>query len=271
MCRNQLIADYLTQVYDSAMNQTKEPIDSPIRPTTPEAIQLAKTLTRTARYGALAVLDAKTGRPLASRVAVATDTDGTPLILVSGLAAHTPGLIANPACSLLLGEPGKGDPLAHPRITLHCDAERVERTADDYPRLRRRYLNHNPKGALYVDLGDFAFFRMNVLGASLNGGFGKAFILATEDLICPAATAESIAPNEQDILDSVKENGEDAIAARISQMTGTATRPLKVVGIDPDGLDIAAGNEIVRLPFSRSCASAAEVRAELLKMTASPA
>jgi len=253
------------------MNQTKEPIDSPIRPTTPEAIQLAKTLTRTARYGALAVLDAKTGRPLASRVAVATDTDGTPLILVSGLAAHTPGLSANPACSLLLGEPGKGDPLAHPRITLLCDAERVERTADDYPRLRRRYLNHNPKGALYVDLGDFAFFRMNVLGASLNGGFGKAFILATEDLICPAATAESIAPNEQDILDSVKENGEDAIAARISQMTGTATRPLKVVGIDPDGLDIAAGNEIVRLPFSRSCASAAEVRAELLKMTASPA
>ncbi|MBJ6134259.1 HugZ family protein [Ochrobactrum sp. Q0168] len=251
------------------MNQTEEPIDSPIRPTTPEAIQLAKTLMRTARYGALAVLDAKTGRPLASRVAVATDMDGTPLILISGLAAHTPGLLANPACSLLLGEPGKGDPLAHPRITLHCDAAKVKRTAGDYPRIRRRYLNHNPKGALYVDLGDFAFFRMNVLGASLNGGFGKAFILVTEDLICPATIAESLAPKEQGILDSIKEDGEDSLAARVSQMTGIADRPLKAVGLDPDGLDIAAGNEILRLPFSRSCASATEVRAELLKMTPS--
>lgn len=86
------------------------PETNPIRPTTPEAIQLAKTLLRTSRYGAIAVFDAATGRPLASRVAVATDLDGTPLILVSGLAAHTPGLLANPACSLLLGEVGRETP-----------------------------------------------------------------------------------------------------------------------------------------------------------------
>ncbi len=86
------------------------PETNPIRPTTPEAIQLAKTLLRTSRYGAIAVFDAATGRPLASRVSVATDMDGTPLILVSGLAAHTPGLLANPACSLLLGEVGKETP-----------------------------------------------------------------------------------------------------------------------------------------------------------------
>ncbi|MBA8818675.1 pyridoxamine 5'-phosphate oxidase [Ochrobactrum sp. P6BS-III] len=252
------------------MTETKEKTESPIRPTTPEAIQLAKTLMRTARYGALAVLDAKTHRPLASRVATATDTDGTPLILVSGLAAHTPGLLANPACSLLLGEPGKGDPLAHPRITLHCEAAKVERTADDYPRIRRRYLNHNPKGALYVDLGDFAFFRLHVSGASLNGGFGKAFNLTSEDLICPAHIAESIAPNEQDFLDSVIESGEDAIAALVTEMIGAAAKPLKVAGIDPDGIDIAVGNEMVRLSFSQRCGTVAEIRSELPKMTAAP-
>ncbi len=95
---------------------------NPIRPTTPEAIQLAKNLLRTSRYGAIAVFDAATGRPLASRVAVATDTNGTPLILVSGLAAHTTGLLANPACSLLLGEVGKGDP--SPTRVSHCIARR---------------------------------------------------------------------------------------------------------------------------------------------------
>src|SRR5262245_14521099 len=91
-----------------------------LRPTDEEAIRLGKTLVSTARHGAIAVLDPKTGRPLASRVGVATDADGAPIILVSMLAAHTRALIADPRCSLLAGEVGKGDPLAHPRITLIC-------------------------------------------------------------------------------------------------------------------------------------------------------
>ena len=64
----------------------------------------------------------ETGAPLASRVGVATDIDGAPLILVSMLSAHTPAILADPRCSLLVGEPGKGDPLAHPRLTLICRA-----------------------------------------------------------------------------------------------------------------------------------------------------
>src|SRR5262245_36792691 len=89
-----------------------------LRPTDEEAIRLGKTLVATARHGAIAVLDPETGAPLASRVGVATDADGAPIILVSMLAAHTRALIADPRCSLLVGEIGKGDPLAHPRITL---------------------------------------------------------------------------------------------------------------------------------------------------------
>ena len=60
-----------------------------IRETDAEAIRLAKTLMRTARFGALAVIESGTGAPLASRVGVATDADGTPLILVSStVGAH---------------------------------------------------------------------------------------------------------------------------------------------------------------------------------------
>ncbi len=106
-----------------------------IRETDAEAIRLAKTLIRTRRYGALAVLDPQTGGPLVSRVGVATDLDGTPLILVSMLSAHTQALIADPRCSLLLGEPGKGDPLAHPRISLICRAERIERDSAEGQRI----------------------------------------------------------------------------------------------------------------------------------------
>ncbi|MBQ0708912.1 MULTISPECIES: pyridoxamine 5'-phosphate oxidase family protein [unclassified Ochrobactrum] len=243
------------------------PEANPIRPTTPEAIQLAKTLLRTSRYGAVAVFDAATGRPLASRVAVATDTDGTPLILVSGLAAHTPGLLANPACSLLLGEVGKGDPLAHARVTLHCQARKVERTALDYPRIRRRYLNHNPKGSLYVDLGDFAFFRLELESASLNGGFGKAFNLTRDDLLCAASTSANFAENEQDALDDLNENHVQEIA-RIAQnisKSGGLREQFKIVGIDPEGADIAQGDLVLRHMFSTKPDSLGEAVTALVK------
>src|SRR5690606_31182403 len=140
-----------------------------IRETDAASIRQARTLVRSARFGALAVLEPETGTPLASRVGVATDLDGTPLILISMLSAHTGALLADPRCSLLVGEPGRGDALAHPRITLVCRAARLERGTAEHARAERRYLNRNPKAKLYVGLGDFSFFRLEPERASLNG------------------------------------------------------------------------------------------------------
>lgn len=89
-----------------------------IRPTDDEARALARRLVRLARHGALAVLDPRDGAPFASRVALATEMDGTLVMLVSRLSQHTEALAADARCSLLVGEPGKGDPLAHPRLTV---------------------------------------------------------------------------------------------------------------------------------------------------------
>ncbi len=124
------------------MNKARKDV---IRTTDAEAIQLGRTLVRKARFGALAVLEPETGDPFASRVGVATDLDGAPLILVSSLSTHTAAILADPRCSLLVGKTGKGDPLAHPRITLMCRAERLVPGTPDDLRARRRYLNRNPK------------------------------------------------------------------------------------------------------------------------------
>ncbi len=236
------------------MSEAKDPI----RPTTPEAIQLAKSLLRAARHGAIAVLDSATRRPLASRVAVATDIDGTPIVLVSGLAAHTPGLIAHPACSLLLGEAGKGDPLAHPRITFHCEAIKVDQSSEDYSRIRRRYLNHNPKGSLYVNLGDFCFFRLAIESASLNGGFGKAFNLSPGDLLCDPRASTGFAEEEQAVLDNFNQNHADEVAHLAKKVVGNTyafKTPWRVIGLDPDGVDLANGDMVARLFFESSCDS----------------
>jgi heme iron utilization protein len=151
--------------------------------TSSDAIALAKSLIRKAHHGALATLDPKSGRPVATRVGLATDTDGTPLILISALAAHAPALRADARCSLLIGEPGKGDPLAHPRTTLHCGAREIERGSAEETRIAARYLAHNPKAALYAGLGDFRYFRLEPLEASLNAGCGRAYALTAADVL----------------------------------------------------------------------------------------
>ncbi len=153
----------------------------PIRPTTDEARALARRLLAEARHGALGVLDPETRGPLVTRVAVGWD-GAAALILVSTLSHHTPALLADPLCSLLVGEPGpKGDPLTHPRLTLQARAERIDKA----PR-REGWLAQHPKTTLYYDFADFLLLRLVPTGAFLNGGFGQAFRLAPEDLRTPA-------------------------------------------------------------------------------------
>lgn len=159
-----------------------KPMD-PIRPTDNDARALARDLIASARFGALGVLDPETGLPHVTRIAVGTDADGQPLTLISSLSAHTRALHANPACSLLLGEPGsKGDPLTHPRVTLACKAVFTGHDDPAYGGLAERWLKDHPKARLYIGFGDFSFASLHVHHAALNGGFGKAYTLTSADL-----------------------------------------------------------------------------------------
>jgi putative heme iron utilization protein len=156
---------------------------TPIRPTDDDARALARGLIDSARFGALGVLDPDGQGPLVTRIAVATDAEGRPLTLISDLSLHTRALRLNPACSLLVGEPGqKGDPLTHPRLTIQARAEFVARGEAEHARLRTRYLAQIPKAKLYIDFADFSLVRLLPIGAHLNGGFGKAFVLTPDDL-----------------------------------------------------------------------------------------
>lgn len=250
---------------DKPSEDGKKP-QSVIRETDQEARLLAKRLVRTARFGALAALEAGTGHPLASRVAVASDIDGAPVILTSTLSGHTAAILENPDCSLLVGEPGKGDPLAHPRITLFCTASKVERAGPMHERLRRRYLARHPKAELYVDFGDFAFFRLEPSRASLNGGFGKAFELQRQDLLTPIADPEGWASMEAGAVAHMNEDHLDAIRLYAEVLCRAEEANWRLACLDPEGLDLVAGDRVERLWFSAPLGGPDEVRSTLVAL-----
>lgn len=143
----------------------------------PDAKTLAalRSLVSGARHAAIATLEPETGHPICTRVGMVCHGDGTPLILVSMLAAHTPALLADPRCSLLVGEPGKGDALAHERATLFCWAERLTPGTKAADAAVAYYLEVNPKAKLYATLPDFMLLALKVERVSYNAGFGKAY------------------------------------------------------------------------------------------------
>lgn len=161
----------------------------PYRPIDSAARATAYTLLSTAPFAALATMVAP-GRPSLSRVAYAW-LDG-PVTLISELSDHTRALRAAPACALLVGEPeDRGDPLTHPRLTLHATSRFIPRDSAAHAALCDGWLAQRPKSKLYIDFTDFSFVRFEMEEALLNAGFGKAYRFSGPDLSALAKGAEN--------------------------------------------------------------------------------
>ncbi len=256
----------MTQTESRASEQPPAPKD-PIRPTDDDARLLARGLLRAARFGSLATLG-RDGHPAASLVSLATDSDGTPLILVSALSGHTGNLLADPRASLLIAPGGKGDPLAHARITLKLRARKVERESKDRPRIRRRFLARQSKAALYADFGDFSFFALPIEGASLNGGFGRAYELGPADILSEATQAGTIAAIEEGAVDHMNADHTEALGLYATKLLGARGGAWRATGLDPDGLDLALGDTTLRLPFPSPVDGAGPLRKMLAALAA---
>src|SRR5262245_24284046 len=181
---------------------------------------IAKSLLRTIRAGTLATLDRNTGHPFASLVNVATDANGSPLILVSRLSTHTANLEHDSRVSILLAETGKGDPLAHPRLTVLGAMSPVDHDGAADARVRRRFLARHPKSELYAGFGDFAFWRMDVASAHLNGGFARAADLKAGDLLTSLSDADEMLSAEEGAVAHINADHADAVRLYAEKLLG---------------------------------------------------
>ena len=222
----------------------------------------AKRLLRGTRAGTLATLNGS-GDPFASLVTVATDPDGSPLILVSQLSAHTRHLDRDPRCSLLLAETGEGDPLAHPRLTITGVAGKVtEPTARRAA--RARFLARHPKAELYADFGDFSFWRVAMGQIHLNGGFARAARFPAERLLAPVA--EALVTAEPGAIAHMNADHVDALDLYARAIAGKPGGAWVATGIDADGMDLACGDLTARIPFPEPVLTPGGLRQALVRM-----
>lgn len=213
----------------------------------------ARRLLRRARIGTLATVNREGGIPYASLVNAATDVEGQPIILISGLAWHTRNLEADARASLLVAEPPPaGDALTGPRVTV---MGRFARTSE--PRIRRRYLARHPAAAGYADFGDFGFWRLEPEIVHAVAGFGRIETLAANEVF-PST------PVMIDLEDSaIARMNTDHLAAVQELARNRAGQPggdWKISAIDPDGVMLGNGGDVLRVDFGAPVYTANDLR-----------
>lgn len=155
---------------------------NPVHKTDAEALKLTENLLLETKYSSLAVNDFGSDFPLVSRVAACFSKKLGLFFAASDLSLHSKCLVQDEKCSLMLGEPGKGDGLAYARITLVGETGRMTNADDRRSQFRETFLQTHPKAELYIDFADFGFYPIRLKHAYLNGGFGKAYHLDENDL-----------------------------------------------------------------------------------------
>ena len=204
-------------------------------------VATSRLLLRQARTAAMSTIARRTGHPFGSLVTTACESDGSPIVLLSTLAAHSRNLAEDPRASLLFVEGTLGDPQQGGRVTL---VGRLERITDDAT-ARRRYLTRNPDAALYAGFGDFAFYRLELEDAHLVAGFGRAMRVRREDLLIDTTGAEALLEAESRLIADFTET--PARVAAWAKAIGAPEGDWTVTGIDPEGLDLATTDDVGRV------------------------
>jgi putative heme iron utilization protein len=227
---------------------------------------LAKSLLRRCRQGALATLMADSGDPYCSLANLASDTDGSPILLISQLAVHTRNILADARVSLMLDERAPGDPLEGARIMLSGHAAQAR--ADDVDRLRRRYLNVHPSADAYAGFADFSFFLIRPTGTHLVAGFGRIVDLSPAQFLTDVSDAAALRDAEQSAVEHMNEDHADALSLYATRLLGAGPAAWRCSGCDPEGLDMMADGLSLRLQFPERVTSSGELRKMLVRLVA---
>lgn len=241
----------------------------------------ARELIRLARFGGFGTVSH--GQPLVTLVALASDQQGHPIMLLSDLARHTRNITADQRASLLIqesqpdtvdaarlhrdnqagrGEPAdeSGDPMTRPRLSLIGKVAPVD--SDERPALLERFLARHPDAVRLTQFSDFRLYRLDVEAAHLVAGFGAVHDLPAARLLIAAETAAPMASAEASIRDHMNTDHQPALQAMAVTLAGLPPGRWQMTGIDCEGFDLFDSNHgWARLRFAQPLRNPAGARA----------
>jgi putative heme iron utilization protein len=229
-----------------------------------DAAALARSLLRRRREGALATLMADSGAPYCSLVNLASQPDGTPILLISRLALHTQNILADPRVSLMLDERGPKDPLQGSRIMVAGTATQAAGARADA--LQQRYLAAHPTAAGFLKFKDFSFFGVAIRHVHLVAGFGRIIDLAPSDVLTDLTGAAALVAAEAEICAHLNADHRDTLNLYATRLLGARAARWRCSGCDPEGLDLQTGATTLRLDFPRRIKTPAALRQTLKRL-----
>ncbi|MFK7990780.1 MAG: HugZ family protein [Sandaracinaceae bacterium] len=233
----------------------------------PSHAERARTLVQGTATGTLSTLALDpAGHPYGSFVTYALEA-GSPVFLISRLAAHTQHLRKDPRASLLAAETHADDPLANGRVTLVGDAAELARGDD--ASARDAFLTVHPNASYYADFSDFAFWRMTVRTIRYIGGYGR--MSWVDDQAWHDASPDPIAPHAVGILEHMNDDHADALVGYARAFTrANEAEVATMTGIDQYGFEMSVqtekGPRPARVAFDAPIATPDEARKALVQL-----
>jgi putative heme iron utilization protein len=126
-----------------------------------------------------------------------------------------------------------------------------------------RYLRFFPEAHQYLQIGGFRFFRIEPRSLRYIAGFGSIHTIAGESYLAPEYP---IADAEGDVIEHMNTDHAHNLLGFCRHAQGTTPASAEMIGIDCDGFDVRAGDELLRIEFAGVVRDAGEARNELVKL-----
>lgn len=205
------------------------------------------------------------GFPFGSVAPFCLEAQGRPLLLISELAQHTKNLRADPRCSFIVVAHGE-DIQANARLTLVGEARPLA-DEDEVAAAAARYYRYFPDATDFHRIHDFRFFRLEPVRCRYIGGFGR---IQWADPSAVLLANPFAGEREADIVAHMNADHAEALAHYCREAgIEPGDRPLRMAGIDAEGIHLRLGARIVRIPFPSPVATPGAAREALVALARS--
>ena len=220
----------------------------------------ARLMLRAHRYGVLSTLSKKfDGYPFGSITPYLVDHDGSLLVLISTLAEHTKNILHDSRVSLITHDQRDAHIQTQGRVTVVGNAE----PEPGREQTGVRYVRYFPMAQAYFSMHDFSFYRIRPIAIRYIGGFGKIHWVDMENY---AVQPYPLIEQESDVIAHMNSDHLDTMRNYCQHFHQCEALDVTMLGIDVDGFDVRADDQVLRFDFAQPVLDALQARTALVEM-----